>query len=125
VHHFADGEPERRLKTFGGMGTDPDLQSRFRRYILGECNLSPATAWSYEQGLRRLEAFIGKDRAEITSRDVWEYLREAPGTPRTKHLSLAAIKSFHRWGVLEELWSANGIAALRGPKLTYDPRPAL
>jgi site-specific recombinase XerD len=107
------------------MGTDSGLQARFRRYILGECNLSPATAWSYEQGLRRLEAFIGKGRAEITAKDVRGYLREAPGRPRTKHISLAAIKSFHRWGVLEELWPANGIAALRGPKLTYDPRPAL
>jgi hypothetical protein len=78
------------------MGTDSDLQSRFRRYILGECNLSPATAWCYEQGLRRLEGFTGKDRAEVTAKDVRGYLREAPGTPRTKHISLAAIKSFHR-----------------------------
>jgi hypothetical protein len=34
--------------------TDAGLHARFRRYILNECNLSRATTWTYEQGLRRL-----------------------------------------------------------------------
>jgi integrase len=102
-----------------------DLRQRFARYLLAECNLSPATAFGYEQCLLRLERFTGKVAQDISVTDVRTFLRDSPHHPQTKGCTVVAIKPFHKWGVLEELWPANGILGLRGPKLIRNPRPAL
>ena len=102
-----------------------DLRQRFARYLLAECNLSPVTAFGYEQCLLRLERFTGKRAEDISATDVRGFLRDSSYHPETKGCTVVAIKQFHRWGVLEELWPANGILGLRGPKLIRNPKPAL
>jgi site-specific recombinase XerD len=102
-----------------------NLVSQYLTYLMDECNLAPSTALSYSQGLDRLVKFCMRSPEQITVADLRRYLREAPGTPRTKHLSLAAIKSFHRWGHLEGYWSLDGIMSVRGPRIISDPKPSL
>ncbi len=97
----------------------------FARYLVGECNLTPSTAFTYEQGLLRLEKYLGKDVSEITAEDIRRFLRMATYHPATKSSTLVAMKAFHKWGALEGMWQANGILALRAPKWIQNPLPSL
>lgn len=100
-------------------------RTQFAQYLVGECNLTPTTAFTYEQGLLRLEKFLRKDAAELTSDDLRLFIRESDYHPSTKSSTLQAMKAFHKWGALEGMWTLNGIAAMRGPKIVRDPKPEL
>lgn len=97
----------------------------FAKYLVNECNLTPSTAFTYEQGLLRLEKFIGKDASEITPDEIRAFMRNTDYHPATKSSTLVAMKAFHKWGSLEGLWPMNGIMALRAPKQVIIPKPAL
>lgn len=97
----------------------------FAEYLVRECNLSPSTAWTYEQGLLRLERFTKKDATEIAVDDVRRFMRDTDYHPSTQSGALVALKAFHKWGALEGYWKLNGIMALRSPRQRRDPKPAL
>jgi site-specific recombinase XerD len=101
------------------------LRDRFRDYLVGERNLAPLTALTYERSLQRLERHAGKPADTITSQDVRAFLRGSDLHPSTKNSTLVAMKAFHKWGALEELWPLNGIMSVPGPRLIYDPLPSL
>lgn len=107
------------------VGSWVGLRGAFADYLLNECNLSPATAWTYECGLRRLETYCGKPPEELTVFDVRKFLRDPNYSPGTKNSTLVSIKAFHRWGQVEGYWISNGIASLRGPRLVHNPQPSL
>lgn len=100
---------------------DGGVRREFAGYLLNELNLSPLTAYTYESHLKRLERDLEKPAEEVSSRDVRTWMRTTTYNPSTKSGSLMALKSFHRWGVLEELWPPNGI--LGGPWTQAHPQP--
>ena len=103
------------------------LREAFRSYLLGERNLTPSTALTYNVGLDRIETFLGM-AAEVVREDpdaVRRFLRESPFHPSTKNSSLVALKAFDRWGVLDGHWSAGPLEALVGPKMVRNPKPSM
>jgi integrase/recombinase XerD len=101
------------------------LRARFFEYLVDERNLSPMTAYTYENSLRRLERFLGKPAETFTSDDLRRFLRESPLHPQTKNSSAVGMKAFHRWGSLEGEWPLNGISEVPGPKVIHDPKECL
>lgn len=100
------------------------MRERWHQYLVLERGLSPVTAWTYEHGLRRIERFTQVPAPEIDTSKAREFLRSGYH-PATKQSSLAALKSFHRWGAVEGLWPLNGIMALQGPRMVHNPKPSL
>lgn len=95
-----------------------DLRDRWlESYLLKERGLSPSTARTYHYGVRRIEEYAGKAVWELTTRDARLYLLESNDPPATKHICLAAFKSYHRFECLEFDRSPNGILALQGPRV--------
>ena len=105
--------------------TPQGLRDGFSKYLVGECNRAPGTAFTYEQGLKRIEKWLGMRREALKVDDVRRFLRESAYHPATKNATLIAVKAFHRWGSLEGMWTANGLLQLQGPKVPRDPRPSL
>jgi site-specific recombinase XerD len=103
----------------------PQMRRRFNEYLIHERNLSPMTAYTYENNLRCIERFVGKDAATIGPNDLRRFLRESPLHPQTKNGVAVGMKAFHRWGALEELWPLNGIASVAGPRLIKNPKSSL
>lgn len=108
-----------------GIGDEGALRREFAVYLTDERELSPATAWTYNQALLRLEKFCGKPICEITATDVRAFMRFSAYHASTKNATVVAIKSFHRWGVLEGYWTTNGIVGLQGPRQHLNPKPSL
>jgi site-specific recombinase XerD len=123
--HSMQAEPRKRHARYSNEWSDSPLRHRFVRYLVNERNLSVCTAWTYQCGLTRLEVFCGKPAEELTVTDVRAFLSETSFQPSTKNSVLAAIKSFHRWGVLEGEWELNALGLLVGPKMIRNPKPAL
>lgn len=97
------------------------LRERWRTaYLLKERNLRETTVVAYDWGLGHLESWVGLDAETIKALDVRHYLADSPDSPRTKHLVLSSIKSFHRFHCLELDVPMNGIAALAGPRMTVE-----
>lgn len=97
------------------------LRERWRTaYLLKERGLRETTAVSYDWGLGHLETWVELSAEEIRSPHVRRYLAESTDSPRTKHLVLSSIKSFHRFHCLETDQPMNGIAALTGPKMPQE-----
>lgn len=102
-----------------------DYRERWARYLVKGRNLASTTAFTYELGVQRLERFTGKARADISAKDVREFLL-SDYHPATKNSTLVAIKSFHRWGAeIEELWPLNGIMTIEGPRMLRCEKLAL
>jgi PAS domain S-box-containing protein len=100
-------------------------RAEFARYLVQEQGKTPSTAYTYEQGLIRLERYLGKDASTMGVDDVRRFLRNSQYHPATKSSTLVAIKAFHKWGDLEGKWQANGILSLQAPKQIKIPKPAL
>lgn len=102
------------------------LRKRFTEYLLGERNLSPSTAFTYEQSLLRIERFTGVEAHMVTVAEMRRHLRESHFNPATKSASLAALRALHRWGEVEgEPWANPAFQALVAPKLLRNPKPSL
>jgi site-specific recombinase XerD len=98
----------------------------FAAYVVGEKNLTPSTAFAYEQGLQRIEKFTGTQAHLLKVPDVRRFLRESPYNPSTKSGTLVAVKALHRWGRLEgKAWANPDIDAVPGPKQVINPKDAL
>lgn len=119
------------LSAIGKDLTEDELQVHdrvgFAQYLIGECNLSPATAFTYEQGLLRLEKHLGMpaDKIATSPDDVRRFLRMTDYHPATKGSTLVSIKAYHKWGALDGRWELNGLMALRGPKIPKNPKRPL
>lgn len=104
----------------------PPLRRRFAQYLLGERNLTPSTAFTYEQSLMRLERFTGIEAHLISVAEMRRFLRESDFNPGTKSGSLVAMKAFHRWAEVEgEPWANAAFQSLVAPKQLRNPKPSL
>lgn len=103
------------------------LRRGFAEYLLGECNLSATTAFTYEQSLRRIEKWFNeRDVTSLLIQEIRQFLRESQFHPATKSSTLVAIKALHKWGRLEGFaWANPDVLALRAPKQIRDPKPSL
>lgn len=102
-----------------------DVSKEYSAYLMGECNLTPTTVFSYNQCERRAEKFVGKNVADFTVDDMRRFLRDTPYHPSTKNATLVAVKAKRRWLLLEGYIQSDPIQALRGPKLVKNARPSL
>lgn len=79
----------------------------------------------YELSLRRIEKHAGVGRRELTLQHLERFLQNGYSL-QTKHLSLVAFRSHHRWGALQKHWPLNPeVFELKLPKKRKNPRPAL
>lgn len=99
----------------------------FAAYLIGECNLTAATAFTYETSFGRIEGwFGGRDASMLSIEEIRRFLRESDYHPSTKNGTLVALKALHRWAELEGLaWANPAVQRLRGPKQVRDPKPSL
>lgn len=100
-------------------------RAAFARYLVQEQGKTPSTAYTYEQGLVRLERYLGKDASSIATDDVRRFLRNSQYHPATKSSTLVAMKAFDRFLDLEGIRKSNGIQSLQAPKQIRIPKPAL
>lgn len=102
-----------------------DVQKEYSAYLIGECNLTPATAFAYNQGEKRAEKFIGKSVADFAVDDMRRFLRDTPYHPATKNATLVSVKAKRRWLLLEGYIESDPIQAMRGPKMVRNTKPSL
>lgn len=128
VLRFGDGDVTIEAPPAPAPNTiDQGYRRDFAEYLIGECNLTAATAFTYETSFQRIEKwFGGRDVSTLTVEEVRRFIRESSYHPSTKNGTLVAIKALHRWAEIEGLpWANPAIQRLRGPKQVRDPRRAL
>lgn len=107
----------------------PDRRRDFVVFLVHELGLSPISAYTYEQGLRRIERWTSNDAAEVTVTEARHYRRMSPHHPATKNATVVALKAYTRYLLADErhpdVERAHAILSLRGPKMVREPREAL
>lgn len=108
-----------------------DLKRRFADFELYEQERKPRTVKMYVRRLGYAERLTGKSIEEITADDLRTIKRKVIageltiGREACKGI-IVAVRQFHRWGALEDLWSLNGIEHVRMPRIPRsapDPLP--
>lgn len=127
VLRFGDGDVTVSAPPRVDMPVSHGYRRDFASYLTGECNLTAATAFTYETSFSRIEKWFGdRDVSMLRLEEIRRFLRESHFHPSTKNGTLVAIKALHRWSELEGLsWANPAVQRLRGPKQVRDPKPSL
>lgn len=105
---------------------DPaELREGFGEYLSLELGRSKDTVRAYFDGIRRIEMFTGGLAEDASATDIRRFLRETTYAAQSKRCTVAAVRSFHQWGALEEFWPLNAIMALKTPRVVQNPLPPL
>ena len=92
----------------------------FAAYLAGERQYSPATIVAYRQNLDELRRIIAPKTFEVIApqaiRIAVARLASMGRQPRSIARALSAWRSFYRWGVRHNTFSANPAAGIRAPK---------
>lgn len=103
-----------------------DDRQKFAVYLVRRRNCAPGTAFTYEQGLRRIERVVGKRAEDITPDDLEHVYLLADYHPATKNHDLVAIRQYHLFrATILKRCKLNGIMQVRGPKVTRTFRPPI
>lgn len=103
----------------------PAMWSAFEAYLLHERGRSPATVYAYSRALDRVLGFLDVVPSALDATGLRRFIREADCGSAAKKITVNAVKTWHRWAVLEGLKEPNALEAVHTPRVFPTQAPPL
>lgn len=128
----ADGEPLGVLDMDSQVLMEAPVSledEEYLSYMVEECGFAATTVYSYKQCELRVERVTNKPISRLTVEDMRSVMRNPTWHPRTRNLTLSAVKSKLKWLILEKRVEVtpelHAILQMRGNRRHYEAKEAL